>query len=97
VRAAGLGQQLAVVVAHVGGALRRDRPLQQLELVWQRLLQRTPHAVGLGAVQEIVPRQKAEPRIGQRAAQRMGAGKDAPPGSIQQILELARNRGRNGV
>ena len=59
----------------------------------ERLLQRPPHALGLGAVQEILARQETDPRIGQRAAERMGAGKDAPPGRIQQVLEL----GWNGV
>ena len=93
VRATGLGQQLAVVVPHVEDALGRNRPLHQLELVPERLLQRPPHALGLGAIQKILACQETHPRIGQRTAERMSPGKDAPPGRIQQILEL----GWNGV
>ena len=82
-RAAGLGQPLAVVVAHGRDALGRNRPLHQLERVDQRCFQDAPHALGLAAVQKIVAREEARPRIGQRAAQRMRAGQHplVPSGS----------------
>ena len=71
--------------------LGRNRPLHELELVDQRGFQHAPHALGLGAVEEIVAREEARPRIGQRAAQRMRAGQHPLARGAQQILEFGRD------
>ena len=50
-----------------------------------------PRTINSAPCQEIVPRQEADPWIGQRAAECMAAGEDAPARCVQQVLELRRN------
>jgi hypothetical protein len=54
----------------------------------QRLFQDASHAGGLGTVEQVVGRQEAPLRIGERPAQRMRASQHAPAGAAQQVFEL---------